>query len=56
LLTKSLLKKPHHDIFSAHMRFEGQHFMERVTSPEALEAFSAFQEKRQPNFRQFDPV
>jgi len=56
LLTKSLLKKPQQAVFSAHMRFEGQHFMERVTSPEALEAFSAFQEKRQPNFRPFDPA
>ena len=56
LLTKSLLKKPHQTVFSAHMRFEGQHFMTRVTSPEALEAFSAFQEKRQPNFRPFDPA
>lgn len=56
ILTKSLLKKSGHDAFSTHMRLEGQHFMARVTSPEAIEAFSAFQEKRQPNFRPFDPL
>ena len=56
ILTKSLLKQSGHDAFSTHMRLEGQHFMARVTSPEAIEAFSAFQEKRQPNFRPFDPL
>ena len=56
LLTKALLKKPQIDAFSEHMQMEGRHFMKRVTSPEAIEAFSAFQEKRKPNFRQFDSV
>jgi len=54
LLTKSLLRKAPYAELAAHMKFEGQHFMARLSSPEAIEAFTAFQEKRQPNFRQFD--
>lgn len=55
LLTKSLLRKAPHDALAAHMKFEGGHFMARLNSPEAIEAFTAFQDKRKPDFRQFDP-
>jgi len=54
LLTKALLRKAPYAALAAHMKFEGQHFMARLNSPEAIEAFTAFREKRQPNFRQFD--
>ncbi len=54
LLTKSLLRKAPHDALAAHMKFEGGHFMARLNSPEAIEAFTAFQDKRKPDFRQFD--
>ena len=54
LLTKSLLRKAPYEALAAHMKFEGAHFMARLSSPEAIEAMTAFQQKRKPDFRQFD--
>jgi enoyl-CoA hydratase/carnithine racemase len=35
------------------MSVESQHFIERLQSPEAAEAFQAFLEHRQPDFSRF---
>lgn len=53
-LTKSLLRKAPYEALAAHMKLEGGHFMARLNSPEAIEAMTAFQQKRKPDFRQFD--
>ena len=52
-ITKSLLKKATSDLVSARMIEEGHHFHGRLTSPEALEAFSAFFQRRKPDFSRF---
>jgi enoyl-CoA hydratase/carnithine racemase len=51
--TKQLLRAPIRDEIREALGREGAVFLERLTSPEALEAFSAFLEKRKPDFRQF---
>ncbi len=48
--TKKLLREANGDAVLATLRREGAIFMERVQSPEALEAFTAFFEKRKPDF------
>ena len=53
-LTKRLLKSTGIDALKAHMKLEGDLFFERLSSPEAREAMSAFMEKRKPDFAQFD--
>lgn len=53
-LTKQLLKAPYVDQLRRHMKEEGDLFTERLGSPEAREAMSAFVEKRKPDFSQFD--
>lgn len=53
-LTKRLLKSAGKDVLKAHMQHEGDLFFERLSSPEAREAMSAFMEKRKPDFSRFD--
>lgn len=52
-LTKALLKQHPKAAIEETMRAEAQHFAERLTSPEAAEAFTAFFEKRPPDFSRF---
>ncbi len=52
-LTKRLLKEPHLATVERVMSNEAGHFQERLHSPEAKEAFSAFLEKRPPDFSKF---
>ncbi len=48
LATKRLMRDSH--AIAARMKAEGEAFEERLRSPEAREAFSAFAERRKPNF------
>lgn len=52
-LTKALMKQGKEPRLSEMLQTEGDHFMERLTSPEAAEAFTAFAERRKPDFSQF---
>jgi enoyl-CoA hydratase/carnithine racemase len=52
--TKSLMKGAHQKAVEAQMTDEGAHFRKMLSSPEAKEAFSAFLEKRKPDFSKFD--
>jgi len=52
-LTKELMKRPHAQAVAAQMSEEARLFGERVTSPEATEAMTAFFEKRKPDFSRF---
>ena len=53
-LTKRLLKDAGREVVRAQMQTEGGLFAQRLGSPEAREAMSAFMEKRKPDFSQFD--
>ena len=53
-LTKSLMKRPYLEQLREHMKFEGDHFSQRLDSAEAREAMTAFMEKRAPDFSQFE--
>lgn len=53
-LTKQLLKRGRQQLIAETMRAEAEIFRERLLSPEAREAFSAFFEKRKPDFSRFD--
>ena len=53
---KKLLKAQFTDQLRKAVEAEGQQFAERVRSPEAKEAFSAFFEKRPPNFTNLKPA
>jgi enoyl-CoA hydratase/carnithine racemase len=53
IATKRLMKAPQREALKAAMTAEGATFVERLSSPEAIEAFTAFFEKRKPDFRQF---
>lgn len=48
--TKALLRGPLRERIKATMMQEGDVFIERLGSPEAIEAFTAFLEKRAPDF------
>ena len=52
--TKRLMKHDRIEAIEARMQLEGEEFRKRLTSPEAREAFSAFFERRTPDFSQFD--
>ena len=53
ILTKALLKKANAALVRDTIAEEVRHFMERLASPEAAEAFQAFFERRKPDFSRF---
>ena len=52
-LTKALLKRGSQPQIAETVRVEAGHFAELLQSPEAMEAFTAFMERRQPDFSKF---
>jgi len=52
--TKELLKQAVRDDIAKQIQIEGEHFGTLLTAPEALEAFTAFREKRKPDFSRFE--
>lgn len=52
-LTKSFLRRAYADTVQATIRDEAEAFLQRLQSPEAAEAFTAFFEKRAPDFSSF---
>jgi len=52
-LTKELMRRPSAEAVAAQMEEEARLFAERLESPEAREAFTAFLEKRKPDFTRF---
>jgi enoyl-CoA hydratase/carnithine racemase len=53
-LTKELMKRHLAASVPERIQVEGRLFQERLSSPEAAEAFTAFFEKRKPDFSRFD--
>ncbi len=54
-LTKSMLKKTNARMIEGTIYEEARLLIERIKSPEAIEAFTAFFERRPPNFSKFRP-
>lgn len=52
-LTKQLVRDATADLVTQTMQREAHHFLQRLVSPEAAEAFQAFAEKRPPDFSAF---
>jgi len=50
---KQLMRGPQHDQLLQTIRSEGEIFARRLRSPEAMEAFQAFFQKRSPDFSKF---
>jgi enoyl-CoA hydratase/carnithine racemase len=51
--SKRLLRAPQHETLLQAIRSEGEIFARRLRSPEAMEAFQAFFQKRAPDFSKF---
>jgi enoyl-CoA hydratase/carnithine racemase len=52
--TKRLLKSTRRDAIREAIRAEGELFVRSLSSPEAVEAFTAFFEKRRPEFSRLE--
>jgi enoyl-CoA hydratase/carnithine racemase len=52
--TKALMKRPRADAIAATLAVENEKFAAMLQGPEAKEAFTAFFEKRKPDFSKFD--
>jgi len=52
-ITKQLMKQGMANEINRQMEAEGEHFRRMLTAPEAKEAFTAFFEKRKPDFSRF---
>jgi enoyl-CoA hydratase/carnithine racemase len=50
---KQLMRAPHRAAVLDTIRAEGELFSKRLRSPEAMEAFQAFFQKRKPDFSKF---
>lgn len=50
---KQLMRRPQHELLLQTIRSEGEIFARRLRSPEAMEAFQAFFQKRPPDFSKF---
>jgi enoyl-CoA hydratase/carnithine racemase len=50
---KQLMRAPQHELLLKTIRTEGELFAKRLRSPEAMEAFQAFFQKRKPDFSKF---
>jgi enoyl-CoA hydratase/carnithine racemase len=50
---KQLLRAPHREVVLQTIRSEGEIFARRLKSPETMEAFQAFFQKRKPDFSKF---
>lgn len=53
-LAKELMKRGDFNAVRETIELEGRYFRERLSSPEAIEAFRAFLEHREPDFSKFD--
>jgi enoyl-CoA hydratase/carnithine racemase len=50
---KQLMRGPQRELMLQVIRTEGELFAKRLRSPEAMEAFQAFFQKRRPDFSKF---
>jgi len=50
---KRLMRAPQRELIASTIRTEGELFSARLRSPEAMEAFQAFFQKRKPDFSKF---